>query len=251
MRNWILIRGLARGQGHWGGFDEKLKKAFPQDKIHYVDIPGNGHLKDIPTPLRVSAFIPIMEKQLQEQNFNPAYPTYGYSLSLGSMAMVEWAKQKPNFFEKIYISNTSAANFSNIFHRLSIKAMALGLRMRLMTSQEEKEMASLQVTTSLSKEKILSDYKDAYDSMLKYSLTNSAHPKNILRQLLAASVYHFPEKPPTEVVLMSGMNDAFVSQRCSKDIENKWHCKHVIHPSAGHDITFEFPDWVIAQISSH
>ena len=249
VRNWILIRGLARGAGHWGVFPDKLLQAFPHDKIYYVDVPGNGYLNKVATPLKVSEFIQTFDEQLKKQGFDSSLPTYGYSLSLGSMAMVEWAKQRPGFFKKIYISNTSAANFSNVFKRLSVDAMALGVRMRFMHSPEEREIASLEVTTTLSKEQILSDYKQAFQSMLSFSKTNPAQPKNILRQLLAASTYAFPKTAPTEVVLMSGGKDKFVSAQCSKDIENKWHCKHLIHPVAGHDISFQFPDWVIEQIS--
>lgn len=248
VKNWILIRGLARGSGHWGSFTEKLQKTFPKAKIYCVEVPGNGLLRDQPTPLKVSKFIESFEDQLKNQGFDFTLPTYGYSLSLGSMAMVEWARQKPNFFKKIFISNTSAANFSNVFKRLSLDAMALGLRMRQLKKAEDKEIAALEVTTTLSKEQILSDYKSDFDEMLSFTKTNSAHVSNVLRQLLAASLYSFPQKAPTEVVLMSGGKDKFVSAQCSKDIENKWHCKHIIHPDAGHDISFQFPDWVIEQI---
>lgn len=248
-KNWILIRGLARGRGHWGVFPERLQKAFPHAIIYYVDVPGNGELKDVPTPLKVADFIQSFEEQLKKQNFDATLPTYGYSLSLGSMGMIEWARQRPDLFKKIFISNTSAANFSNIFHRLSVDAMKLGLRMRFLKKPEERELASLEVTTTLSRNQIVKDYKSSYESMLSYSKTNSAHPKNIFRQLVAASKYAFPAKPPTEVILMSGSKDKFVSAQCSKDIENKWHCKHIIHPEAGHDITFQFPDWVVQQMS--
>ena len=248
-RNWILIRGLARGAGHWANFPEKLMQAFPNDKVYCVDIPGNGYLNEIPTPLKVSDFIPSFEEQLKQQNFDASIPTYGYSLSLGSMAMVEWAKQRPGFFKKMYISNTSAANFSNVFKRLSVDAMKLGVRMRFIHKPEDREIASLETTTTLSKDQILKDYKKSFDSMLSFSRTHSAHPKNVLRQLIAASTYAFPKNPPAEVVLMSGGKDKFVSAQCSKDIEKKWHCPHVIHPEAGHDISFQFPDWVVEHIT--
>lgn len=248
-RNWILIRGLARGRGHWGVFPERLQQAHPNDNIYYVDVPGNGDLKDVPTPLSVAEFVTSFEEQLKKQNFDSSLPTYGYSLSLGSMGMVEWAKQRPGFFKKIFISNTSAANFSNVFARLSVDAMKLGLRMRFLHDPEERELASLEVTTTLTKEQIKTDYKKSYESMLSYSKTHSAHPKNVFRQLVAAVKYAFPKQAPTEVVLMSGGQDKFVSAQCSKDIENKWHCKHTIHPQAGHDITFQFPDWVVEQMS--
>lgn len=249
-RNWILIRGLARGAGHWADFPEKLQQAFPEDKIFYVDIPGNGYLKDTPTPLRVSEFVRSFEEQLLQQNFDSDRPSYGYSLSLGSMGMVEWARQHPERFKKIFISNTSAANFSNVFKRLNIDAIKLGCRMSQLKSPEEKEIASLQVTTTLTKEQILNDYKQSYESMLEYSKTHSAHLKNIIRQLIAASTYSFPKSAPTDVILMSGSKDRFVSAQCSADIEKKWKCVHLIHTEAGHDISFQFPDWVVSNIKS-
>lgn len=247
--NWILIRGLARGAGHWAEFPEKLQQAFPIAKIYCVDIPGNGYLNNVSTPLKISDFIPSFEEQLKKLNFDATLPNYGYSLSLGSMGMVEWAKQRPDFFKKIFISNTSAANFSNVFARLSVDAMKLGLRLRFLRTPEEREIASLEVTTTLSKDQILKDYKKSFDSMLNFSKTHSSHPKNNLRQLIAASTYAFPKNPPTEVVLMSGGKDRFVSAQCSHDIENNWHCKHIVHPEAGHDISFQFPDWVVEHIS--
>lgn len=249
VHNWILIRGLARGLGHWAAFPEKLQNKFPRDKIYYVDVPGNGDLNHVPTPLKVSEFIASFEDQLKKQNFDSNLITYGYSLSLGSMAMVEWAQQRPELFKKIYISNTSAANFSHVLKRLSPAAMMLGFRMGRLKKAEDRELASLEVTTTLSKEQILNDYQKSFKSMLNYSQTNSAGLNNILRQLFAAATYKFPVKAPTEVVLMSGNKDRFVSAQCSIDIKNRWNCAHIIHPEAGHDISFQFPDWVVEQLS--
>lgn len=250
VKNWILIRGLGRGSGHWGPFPEKLKQAFPDDSIYFVDVPGNGQLHKLDTPLKISEFISHLDEQLLQQNFNFQNPTYGYSLSLGSMAMVEWAQQRPDLFKKIYISNTSAANFSNVFKRLSVDALKLGFRMRKMKSHHERELASLLLTTTLSEQQILNDYKKAYESMIDFSHTHCARPRNILRQLIAAATYSFPSEPPVETILMSGGKDQFVSAKCSIDIEIAWQCPHIVHPEAGHDISFQFPDWVVEKLKA-
>lgn len=247
-RNWILIRGLARGVGHWGDFSKLFEKSFSEDKIYYVDIPGNGYLNHIKTPLKISEFIPFFEKQLRQQNFNANLPTYGYSLSLGSMAMVEWARQKPDFFSQIYISNTSAGNFSNIFKRLSYKAILLGMKISHLQDIRQKELAALLITTSMSKEQIEQSHQQQLSSIVKYSQEYPTHPKNILRQLIAASIFYFPREAPTEVILMSGLKDQFVSPSCTVDIEKHWKCRHHKHPTAGHDISMQDPEWVIEKI---
>lgn len=247
-KNWILIRGLARGVGHWGSFPEKLKQNFPNDNFYFVDIPGNGYLSEQATPLKVANFIDSFNAQLEKQNFDFLLPTFGLSLSLGSMAMVEWAKQRPKLFQKIILMNTSAANFSNIFHRLSFDAMALGYRLSQIKSLADREVESLEITTSLSKDQIKTDFKKELDLMVQFSEKYAAKSANVLRQLIAGSTYRFPKNPPTEVLILSGSKDKFVSAKCSNAIAKYWNCAHRIHPEAGHDISFQFPDWVIEQI---
>ena len=154
-KNWILIRGLSRGAGHWASFQNKLSEHFPHDHFYYIDIPGNGYLNQITTPLAISNFIPHFEKQLFEQKFNQELPTYGLSLSLGSMAMVEWSKQYPHLFQKIILMNTSAANFSNIFQRLSPTALLLGFKLLINKKNlYQREILSLLATTSLNQSQI-------------------------------------------------------------------------------------------------
>lgn len=247
-KNWILIRGLARGVGHWASFSAKLQKEFPNDSFYFIDIPGNGRLNHLKTPLKISGFIPFFEQQLQQQNFDSSQPTFGLSLSLGSMAMVEWAQQKPKFFEKIILMNTSAANFSNIFRRLSPTALMLGFKLAFQRKLRQREILSLQATTSLKLSQIEKDFLEDLTLIEDFSRKHSTKATNTLRQLIAAALYVFPKIAPCKTVILNGAKDRFVSPHCSQTIAQNWQTAIVIHPEAGHDISFQFPEWVIEQM---
>ena len=178
--NWILIRGLARGQGHWGKFPQHLKKIFKKCHIYYIDLPGNGELYKTTTPLSVKNFIPSFELQLKNQNFNPEYKTYGYSLSLGSMAMAEWASHNPHLFHKIFLSNTSAACSSPFYKRLLPQAIIMGFKMSFLKDLKEKEILSLLTTTSLSRERLLQQHQEEIEGLTQYSQQKATGFKNII-----------------------------------------------------------------------
>jgi len=250
-KNWILIRGLARGRGHWASFPEHLRQAFPNDWFYFIDIPGNGELSDTPTPLSISDFVPFFEEQLKKQNFNPQRPTLGLSLSLGSMSMVEWAKQKPSLFQKIILMNTSAANFSSVFRRLSPTALILGFKLLWVKDPIKREILSLLATTSLNKTELLNQHSDDLKKLADYSTVHGTQKLNILRQLIAAALYRFPQQKPCDVILINGHKDKFVSPKCSEMIAKTWMLNLIQHPTAGHDIAFQFPEWIIERMKQN
>jgi len=247
-KNWILIRGLARGRGHWAYFPEYLKSAFPNDHFYFIDIPGNGELRHTTTPLSVSQFIPFFEEQLIQQNFDHERPTFGLSLSLGSMAMVEWAKQRPSLFQKIILMNTSAANFSSVFDRLSPTALILGFKLLWVTEPIQREILSLKATTSLTRKELINQHSHDLKKLANYSLAYGTQKLNIFRQLIAAALYQFPNSQPCNVILINGLKDKFVSPKCSQAIAKKWSLDLVEHTEAGHDIAIQYPDWIIDQM---
>lgn len=59
-QHWILLRGLSRGNGHWGSFPEVLKKQGL--KWELAEIPGNGTRYQEITPLRPQEVIQSLRK---------------------------------------------------------------------------------------------------------------------------------------------------------------------------------------------
>ena len=244
-RSWILIRGLGRGVGHWATFESRIKSKFPTDRFYFIDLPGNGYMHKIETPTDLTEFTPYMIQQLKKQNYDFKDKAYGLGFSLGAMALVELQNFAPDFFEKIILINTSAANFSSVFDRLRFKAILLAFQLLFIKDLAARELKTLTVTTTLTEAAITEKYKKDLDLIIQYSQNHRSKPSNIWRQLLAASGYQFPIRRNCRVLILSGAQDSFVSPKCSKAIEKNWQCEHEIHPNAGHDICFEDPDWVI------
>ncbi len=244
-RSWVLVRGLGRGIGHWATFQERIKNKFPADRFYFIDLPGNGYLHEIETPTDLVEFTPYMIQQLKKQNYDFKDKAYGLGFSLGAMALVELQSFAPNFFEKIILINTSAANFSSIFKRLRPKAIFLAFKLLFIKDLAKRELKTLTVTTSLTTKTITENYQKDLDHIIEFSQKYRSKPSNIIKQLLAASRYQFPLRRNCRVLILSGALDNFVSPKCSKAIEKQWQCEHEIHLNAGHDICFEDPDWVV------
>ena len=243
---WVVLRGLGRGHGHWGTFLKKMEAAFPQDRIYWLDLPGNGFLNKEVSPVKLAEYIPFLEAQLKETDFfQTEGATLGVGLSLGAMVLVAWSQKIQNRFDKIFLINTSAANFSAPWTRISALVLFNSIRQLFTAKLEQFEMNSLLVTTNLSEEKIRSEFHDSFAAVIDFSKKYPIVKDNITRQLLAAARYVFPVTPAVPTVLLRGEKDRFVNPQCTADIQKRWNCRMLSHPSAGHDIAFEDAAWLL------
>lgn len=246
---WIFIRGLGRGHGHWGTFINKFESAVPNDRVYWLDLSGNGFLNNKVSPLTIPKYILALEEQLKVTDFFQVEgKTIGVGLSFGAMVMTEWSQQQNQIFDKMFLINTSAANFSKPWKRISFRVFLNAIRQLLTAKVEKFELNSLYFTTNLSFEKITNEFQDSYQAVIQFSKNYPIKKINILRQLIAASRYFFPKKMPCLVILLNGAKDRFVNPLCSADIKMNWSCDLWTHPTAGHDIAFEDPNWLIDKL---
>lgn len=249
---WIVLRGLGRGYGHWGSFQHKMREAFPNDELYFIDLPGNGVMNGQSSPLKIGQYVSYLENQLKMSAFYETEgPVYGIGLSLGGMVMTEWASQFETFFTKIFLINTSASNFSKPWKRISIPVFLNTAKQVFKMTVEQSELNSLKITTNLSEETIRGEFGDDYKSNIAFTKKYPITKENVLRQLFAASRYFFPGAMTTPTVLINGAKDRFVNPSCSVDIQEVWKCKLVTHPTAGHDVAFEDGPWIIKQLKNN
>ena len=72
---------------------------------------------------------------------------------------------------------------------------------------------------------------------------------NGLRQLLAAARYRAsPVAPGARTLLLGSQHDQLVSSACSRAIAKAWGLPLHVHPSAGHDLPLDDPQWVIDEV---
>ena len=129
MDTWILLRGLTREASHWGAFAGDFQTALPQAKVVALDLPGNGQLHALPSPLTVQGMVAACRAELARQGVLP--PFHLFAMSLGAMVATEWARTAPEEISGCVLVNTSFRPFSPFFHRLRPRNYAALLRLAL------------------------------------------------------------------------------------------------------------------------
>lgn len=239
-RNWVLLRGLARGQGHWGTFPQRMKEQFPNDNIELLDLPGNGTRNNELSPLEIGDYVGEVRNHC---NFvKRAEPFHVLSLSLGSMVAVEWMRQFPHELEKIFLVCTSSRGHSPFYHRFQwanyLKALSL-----LGAETELWEKTILEMVTNNHERR-----REELPFLVEHSEKFPVKPMNILRQMKAASQYRFPDEAPGRIQLLGSYGDNLVSPQCTLRIAERWGLEAAMHPWAGHDIPIDDPQWLLEHL---
>ena len=245
MRTWILLRGLTRESGHWGGFLPSLQAGFPGDRIEALDLPGNGRLHAQRSPPDVAAMTHSARQQLAERGLAPPY--HVLAMSLGAMVTVDWAQRYPGELAACVLINTSLRRFSPWYQRLRPANLPPLLRVALGAAPgARREQTVLRLT---------SRHHQGEPALLSaWAELRSQWPvsgANALRQLLAALRYRPLMQPPSvPTLLLCSRRDGLVHPRCSHSLARRWQLPIREHPSAGHDLPLDDPDWVVAQLSA-
>jgi len=244
-KNWILLRGLIRGVGHWCDFPKELKTAFPNDDFECIEIPGNGALCDKTSPATMDEMVEAIRSQ--SQFIQQGQKVHILAISLGAMIATAWADRYPAEVERLVLINSSSAKHSKFYERLrpgnylKMGALLLGYKTRYSVREMEREILAMTVNSSERRE-------FAWPLWTKESEDHPIAPKNFFRQLLAAGNYKFPVEPPVPTVHLASENDHFVNVACSKNLAKSWVCPIYFHPWAGHDLPLDDPQWVIQQL---
>jgi pimeloyl-ACP methyl ester carboxylesterase len=245
MSTWVFLRGLTRESRHWGRFPEVFCETLAEAKVILLDLPGNGGLNRMESPLRVEQMADYCHTEMSVRGLQPPY--FLLAMSLGAMVAVAWAERHPRDVAAAVLINTSLRPFSPFYWRLRPANYPRLLRLFGPTPNDrELEKAILETTTRL-----VPDPAAVIAQWLQWRRENPVSPRNTLRQLLAAARYRAPRRRPLErLLLLAGVQDALVDPRCSRQLAAEWNAAIAIHPAAGHDLPLDDDAWVLAQIRS-
>lgn len=240
----ILLRGLAREVGHWGDFYNLLKQQSFVSNLEAIDLMGAGAFNKLTSPISIQENAEFVLSQWKKKSDRPQVLV---SVSLGSMVAVEMAKLQPDRFAKIFVMNTSFANLSPVYHRLQLKALKrFYLIGRAKNSLQREEEILKMVSNDPEKRALIAPQWAALADKRPMALSN------IIRQLLAATLYRLPDKAPeTPIVVFNSLRDQMVDPRCSEKLSQHWSLPLYSHPSAGHDLCIDDPHWVISMIEKN
>lgn len=240
--NWILLRGLTRESGHWGNFITKLKAAFPEANICPIDLPGTGVYYKQLSPDNIPAITGQVRAIAQENGWlNESINVLG--ISLGGMVALDWLMTHPKEIHTGVFVNISLGGLSPFYQRLRWQSLPAIIRVILKTKIYDRELGIIQ---------LISNRKEGYTSLAKLwyriQCERPVKLKNAYAQIVAAARYRVPAKPPSvPVLLLNSASDRLVAPECSEAIAKLWGVSFARQQWAGHDLTSDDPDWVIAQ----
>lgn len=240
-RTWLLLRGLTRGQGHWGEVPKKLQEHFPRDRVLLLDLPGNGEKFQESSPWTLRGYVDFLRRQMQEQNVVGELRIL--AVSLGGMVALEWMKLYPNEIKKAFLINTSLRGSGAFHERLRPQNYAQLLKVLSLKNVQEREKLILAMTS-----RNLQAQEKHLENFTNFSKKYPVNLSNFFRQLTAAAQARLEDKAPGDIILFISSHDNFINSKCSYTMARKWGIKAHTHPWAGHDLSLDDPDWLIQHL---
>ena len=242
--HWLLLRGLAREQRHWGAFPKLLEGVRAGDTVHTLDLPGAGTERDRLAPLTVGALADdVRARWLALQRANPG-PWGLLGVSLGGMVSLAWVGAYPDDFERVVIVNSSAGDLSKPWHRMSVGVFAGVVRSIGQRDAVSREQRVLAMTTTLPRAE-----RDALArEWAGYTVDRPMQRPNVARQILAAMRFRSPAEIRVPMLVLSGAGDELTHPSCPRAIAKRYGARIEVHPSAGHDLGTDAGEWMAERI---
>ncbi len=241
MSTWVLLRGLAREKRHWHGFPNQLVKELPDARVVELELPGNGELNHLTSPLSIEGMASHCRGQLATLGILPPY--HLIAMSMGAMVATAWAVDHPEEIEACVLINTSFSTFSSVHQRLRPRAWWVLLRFLLTSCAMKREQLIFDLTSRL-----VAPSAPVIEAWVAIRRSRPVRTWNGLRQLIAAVRFRAPLTPPVKTLILASAGDRLVNPCCSIEIARHWHCAIAIHPAAGHDLPLDDGTWVAKEL---
>jgi len=242
---FVLIRGLAREAGHWRDFDRALLSRFPSACVERHDLPGNGDQRLRSTPLRIDA---IAEDLRARVNQAGAPAPILIAVSLGAMACIAWLQRWPDDPVRGLVAiNTSVGGLCRPWQRIQPRGLMHVLHAIATADPLARERRILALTSSR--------FGQDLGLARAHAAIHEQRPiarLSVARQLIAAAAFRASGPLPgsTPMLLLESAGDRLVDPICSQRIAASFAAHREVHPSAGHDLSLDDPQWAAARIAA-
>lgn len=244
MSTWILLRGLTRESGHWGGFGALLQQKLDGARVVALDLPGNGLHTKLDSPTRIEAMTHWCRAEVRSLGLAPPYRLL--AMSMGAMVAIDWARTDPQAIAGCVLINTSLRPFDPWHRRLLPANYGTLLRLALLSNSDaccEQEVLRLTSRNATAAADVLDDW-------VQLRRLRPVFKANALRQLLAAARFSAPAiAPGVPMLVLASARDALVDVRCSLHLAQRWHADIAVHAEAGHDLPLDDGAWVAEQVA--
>ncbi len=246
IKNWVLLRGLARDARHWGDFVERFATQMnvTADRLVTLDLPGFGSNTNVDSALSVTDMAEDIRSQWISKKGNVDGAWGCVAMSLGAMCELEWSRLFPADLRALVLINASASDLSKPWERFSFRQLPRALRISFSRDPKVRESEIYQLTSNGSEAEAKSEEWKNYAPEQRDFLNAG------LRQLLAAARYKSPATIEAPLLVLTSQADGFVDYRCSEALAAKYRAPLMVHLKAGHDLCLDDPEWVIQQIKN-
>lgn len=242
-RPWVLLRGLGRESRHWGRFTIDLTAALGGAAVLTPDLAGNGQRWLEPSATTIQGQCDGVRQELQ--GMLAQGPVNVLAISLGGMVALDWASRFPSEINRLVLINTSLAGLAPFWQRLRWQNYGALCRLPLL-SLKQRERQILRLTSNHGSRR-----RDALPDWIQWQQTRPVRSINLLRQLIAAARYQPPRTwPACKALVIHSANDRLVHPACSQALAAASHWPILQHPTAGHDLPLDEPQWLAAQIAT-
>jgi pimeloyl-ACP methyl ester carboxylesterase len=240
---WLLLRGLVREHRHYGDFPERLSLALGGDRVIGLDLPGVGTARDRAPGLSIDAYVDdLRSRWLVESQGAPNW--HIFCVSLGGMVGLRWMARYPRDFAGGVVVNTSAKNLGPLWHRMQPGVWGDVLTSTFTSDLAARERRILGFTTNTR-----GNDESVIAAWAEIARTAPVKRSTLLRQLIAAARFRAPAKLETPALILAGAGDRLAHPNMSRTLAARLGASLAVHPTAGHDLALDVPEWVVAQIS--
>lgn len=235
---WLLLRGLAREQRHFGSFPETFERLVGQRALT-MDLAGFGTEATRASPLSVAAITDDLRGRFLDERGASSEAWGIFAISLGGMVALDWAARFPGEWAQVVVANTSAGDLSRPWERFST---SLWPRLPGLVAGDPvaRERAILDITSNsptVDKDALARQWAVWFEEV-------RPRRRNFARQLVAATRSRLPSSIGARVLVLTSRADRLVSWRCSERIAARLGASLAVHETAGHDLSLDAPEWI-------
>ncbi len=239
---WILVRGLAREFEHWFDFPERLSAALGV-RVVGLDLPGCGSEWQEQAPLTVAANARHLAGRLRHELGVPTRPWGILGLSFGGMVATALCELFPTWASHLVLVNSSS-RLSPSVERIHPSGAARLLRIAALKDPNERERAVYELVSSLRGDALSHCVERAVQVGLRHPIRRTT----VARQLAAAARFAPSGKRVQQLLVLSSENDHLVNPKASRRLAEFFGAPLRVHPTAGHELTLDDPEWVVSRI---
>lgn len=234
--SWYLLRGLGRESRHWFTFDRQLATSTGAPVVA-IDLPGTGKRRHLPCPISVEEIARGLELTVDSS------ATVGLiGISFGGMVALEAANFHGRRVSHLVLINSSS-RLSPTTERLRPLGMLRFAQAIREADAGKREELIYRLTVNGSGGMVQARAKEAAEIATSAPVERAT----AVRQLLAAALYR-PKPVSARCLVISSARDRVVNPACSAALAAFLRCPLLTHPTGGHDLPIEDPNWILSHV---